>query len=327
MTMRNIMGEKINKLREKRLLTQRGLAAELGVSLSTVFKWEKGTATPSSDLLPAMARLFGVTIDELFQITNKEALLKWMTRHSFNLEPDKYYDILYQAENFLESNGPDAEIEYRIWMMKNLQLIHTAKQLALEAEAFAEKYAASHPHLNQPLSIASMQGMSFALGIGKVIEICLSDLEKDPSLLHHHRIINIYLYANRPEDALQWCRKTKSAFPREFVDHYIMESYFSMGRLVDAEKLGFDLLHKYKKLRNQTNPQAIIRIYNNLFQVLEKQKKYEQMLKLLDDGLEFLPEVYKEDGRDGNQIPFMQEKRKERILGLIQKESDHRSAT
>ena len=54
-------------LHRKRLdLTQEGLALKLGVTNQAVSKWESGQSCPDIALLPSLADLFGITIDELF---------------------------------------------------------------------------------------------------------------------------------------------------------------------------------------------------------------------------------------------------------------------
>ena len=47
-------------------LTQEGLAQKLGVTNQAVSKWESGQSCPDLALLPRIADLFGITIDELF---------------------------------------------------------------------------------------------------------------------------------------------------------------------------------------------------------------------------------------------------------------------
>ena len=47
-------------------LTQEGLAGQLGVTNQAVSKWESGQSCPDIALLPKIADLFGITLDELF---------------------------------------------------------------------------------------------------------------------------------------------------------------------------------------------------------------------------------------------------------------------
>ena len=52
--------------RKKLGMTQEGLAQKLGVSNQAVSKWESGQSCPDIALLPALADIFGITIDLLF---------------------------------------------------------------------------------------------------------------------------------------------------------------------------------------------------------------------------------------------------------------------
>ena len=57
--------EKLQELRKHTGLTQEELAELLFVSRTAVSKWESGRGYPNIDSLKAIARFFGVTIDEL----------------------------------------------------------------------------------------------------------------------------------------------------------------------------------------------------------------------------------------------------------------------
>lgn len=54
-------------------LTQEEAARALNVSRTTVTMWETGTVNPTADKLPAIARLYGCTINDLFKDEKKEA--------------------------------------------------------------------------------------------------------------------------------------------------------------------------------------------------------------------------------------------------------------
>jgi transcriptional regulator with XRE-family HTH domain len=57
--------KKIQELRKQKGLTQEELAQSLYVSRTAISKWESGRGYPNIDSLKAMARFFGVTVDEL----------------------------------------------------------------------------------------------------------------------------------------------------------------------------------------------------------------------------------------------------------------------
>lgn len=63
-------GNRIKSLRLSRSMTQEQLAQKLGVSAQAVSKWESGTNMPDILLLPDLSVIFGVTIDDLFAMTD-----------------------------------------------------------------------------------------------------------------------------------------------------------------------------------------------------------------------------------------------------------------
>lgn len=59
------IGHKILRLRKQQNITQEKLAAEMGVSIAAVSKWETGNSMPDIVTLCALADFFEVTTDEL----------------------------------------------------------------------------------------------------------------------------------------------------------------------------------------------------------------------------------------------------------------------
>ena len=73
------IAENIKRLRQESQLTQAQLADRLGVSYQAVSRWENETTYPDIELLPAIASLFGVTVDYLLGSTaehQKESLTR-----------------------------------------------------------------------------------------------------------------------------------------------------------------------------------------------------------------------------------------------------------
>ncbi len=63
--MKLTIGENIRNYRRKQDLTQEEFAECLGVSYQSVSRWENGATYPDIELLPAISKLFGITVDEL----------------------------------------------------------------------------------------------------------------------------------------------------------------------------------------------------------------------------------------------------------------------
>ena len=60
------IGTILRNLRRERGLTQEEVAAHLGVSFQAVSKWERGEGLPDITILPALARYFEISLDDLF---------------------------------------------------------------------------------------------------------------------------------------------------------------------------------------------------------------------------------------------------------------------
>lgn len=106
------IGNKIKQLRYKSDLTQEQLASKLGISAQSISKWETSVTMPDISLLPALAGEFGVTIDELFDLTTSQKLQRIERR--IDLEEELPSDIFKEYEIFLknelEENGDKAKI-------------------------------------------------------------------------------------------------------------------------------------------------------------------------------------------------------------------------
>ena len=62
------LGDEIRTMRKSLKMTQSDLAYNLIVSPSTVYKWEKGRATPNYRKVVAMAKLFDADERELLKL-------------------------------------------------------------------------------------------------------------------------------------------------------------------------------------------------------------------------------------------------------------------
>ena len=98
------IGIKIKALRLKQGITQEKLAEKLNISSQAISKWETNNATPDISLLPELSIIFGVTIDELFSLTDANHLDRiekaleneyMLTKESF----EKYNEFLLNKLN------------------------------------------------------------------------------------------------------------------------------------------------------------------------------------------------------------------------------------
>jgi transcriptional regulator with XRE-family HTH domain len=70
------IANQIKQLRKQKGYTQEKLGEILNVSTQSISKWECASTYPDISLLPKIATIFGITIDELFSQTIDEDLSK-----------------------------------------------------------------------------------------------------------------------------------------------------------------------------------------------------------------------------------------------------------
>ena len=64
---RKSLGEALKEHRTRCMMTQEFVAEHLGVSRQAVSKWENGTSDPSTSNLLALAKLYGISAEELLK--------------------------------------------------------------------------------------------------------------------------------------------------------------------------------------------------------------------------------------------------------------------
>lgn len=65
--MNETISKNLRKLRGEKHMTQEQVAEKLGVSAQSVSRWETGATFPDILLLPDLAKLYGVLVDDLFK--------------------------------------------------------------------------------------------------------------------------------------------------------------------------------------------------------------------------------------------------------------------
>ncbi|MBO4418249.1 MAG: helix-turn-helix domain-containing protein [Oscillospiraceae bacterium] len=105
------LGKKIKQLRFKASLTQEQLAERLGISPQSVSKWENAVAMPDISTLPLLAEIFGVTIDDLFDLSSEQRLNRIENR--LDVEENLPQDVFLEYEAFLQGQIAEAQNKQR----------------------------------------------------------------------------------------------------------------------------------------------------------------------------------------------------------------------
>ena len=124
--MNEILGSNIMRLRKENDLTQEQLANGLGITYQAVSKWETGVSSPDISMLPLLADVFEVSIDELFgragpagsprpaaEEGKRESapaggvVLPWPD------DPDMLHVVLFAGHKLIASEETDAHLDTR----------------------------------------------------------------------------------------------------------------------------------------------------------------------------------------------------------------------
>ena len=146
--MKLIIGENIRNFRKKNDLTQEALADRLGVTYQSISRWENGTTYPDLELIPAIAEVLAVTVDELLgmpQIEKEKRAVQTfdeLRRECIKREYDaeKIVELLRDIRrNYLNSDSA-----WRPWSEGNNRAFRDPKILP-EVRLLAEAYLERHP--------------------------------------------------------------------------------------------------------------------------------------------------------------------------------------
>ncbi len=216
-----VFTENLKKFRLAKKMTQEYVADALCVNTQTVSRWECGTTLPDVMMLPELAKLYSVTVDDFY----KESSVAY---DNYAQRLSAVYEKTKAPEDFMH-----CRIEY-IKMMKNGELstrdkweyatihhfmLRYCKDVALEwyDKAIADG-SESDPHIYR-------RARSLKIGLmhelGKTEEI-IAEQEKKCSLAHDDPeewvyLLEAYINGKRYEEALSCFEKAIEKFPENWL--------------------------------------------------------------------------------------------------------------
>ena len=140
------LGKKIRLLRLSNNMTQEQLAEKLNVTPQSVSKWENNITAPDIQLLPEISIIFGVTIDELFSITEESKLERienlFLNSSDITVISDKDFE---SYRTFLIENIDNPKIKNRVIPALAYLYIFKAKNYKNIAVEYAIKAVETDP--------------------------------------------------------------------------------------------------------------------------------------------------------------------------------------
>lgn len=118
------IGENIAVLRKNKGMTQEALASAIGVSSQAVSKWENGTNLPDVALLPILADIFEVNIDQMFgrglsESCSSEQVLEKGCEALLNVMGSSLYSSHYRNGAEPDKTFEDSQKDYRNYLKEH----------------------------------------------------------------------------------------------------------------------------------------------------------------------------------------------------------------
>ena len=185
------IGRQIKALRLQRGVTQEAVAKHAGVTAQAVSKWENGTASPDISLLPELSAFFGVSIDELFALSDE-------------MRMERIQNMLYDVRCIALAT---AEGEMLFLQEKAKREPHSSQ--ALDMLANLELHlAASHNHRAAEYALAALYRSPDSARAHTALAHAMGGRHVDPRNNLHNELIAHYkaCIASHPEatNAYAW---------------------------------------------------------------------------------------------------------------------------
>ena len=211
------IGAKIKYLRCKAGLTQEQLAEKLGLSGQSVSKWENAVAMPDITLLPGLAEEFGVSIDELFDLTREQKLRRMENR--MDQEEELPGDVFREYEEFLgQQLAADCEKE-RIYSLLAHLYHHRMQSDARKVSRHARQAIKLAPEKKDCQWLLCMAEGHFvwdwnvanhAKAIELYKELIAGDDVETPTPMSYYWLLDNLIADHRTEEALEYLEKLRN---------------------------------------------------------------------------------------------------------------------
>ena len=217
--MNNIFSKNIKKFRQQKNYTQEQVADILGVSAHTVSRWECNTTLPDITLLPQIAKLYCVTIDDFF----KESSIAY---ENYAQRLASIYESTREPEDFIR-----ADIEFKKILKKETYSTEDLRQYGIlhhfmmqysidKALELFDRVLEKGPNSDDEVFWKTKnQKMILQCQIGKskeIINSSLKQIEKNSEIIEEWRFLIIAYSLNGDDtNAYEWFLKSTKKFPTD----------------------------------------------------------------------------------------------------------------
>lgn len=209
-------GANLKRLRLAKNYTQEQAAEKLNISSKAISRWECGNAMPDVMMLPEIAKLYCVTIDELY----KE---KSVAYENYAQKLMSVYESTHNQKDFIEADREFAElIKSGNYTMKDICIYAILYQYHMNycrdkaLELFQKGLDMGVENDLNTYHWIERQRMTLYSGIGdndKNIETQTAKIKENPNDVNNYiNLLFAYFIAGDNEKALEWFEKGKKKF-------------------------------------------------------------------------------------------------------------------
>ena len=284
--MNTVLSNNLKRLRQQKKLTQEQVAEVLRVSSHTVSRWECNTTLPDVIQLPEIARLYCVTIDDLFKessVAYENLAQRLATSFEFSRDPEDFIRADLEFKKLIK-NGEMTPNDMRTYGIIHQFMMNYCKDKAFLWYDKVLKQDSKQDELVYQKTRA--QKMTLLAQLGRADESIAQQqtmVEKDETNPNEWcLLVAAYMYAGRYEEAYDWFLKAVTKFPNEW-ELYIrggdickqLKRYDEAFALWDkAETLGTKYLDgKYSKAFYYEEVYEYEKAYDVWCEIIEELKK------------------------------------------------------
>lgn len=309
------IGDRIKELRIKAGLSQQELAEKLYITSQAISKWENNSSQPDINLLPDLASIFGVRIDDLFEYSEDKALaqIENMIEIQYMMTSDEFT----KAENFLLEKVKTDPNNHRVNSILGDLYISYAGNLKQKAVIYGKKALELKPDnifdLNTVNNASNGSIYDFSVANhNKLIDYYKKELTLRPNSINiYEYLIKNLIDDGRYNEATKYLKKAKSLGDQSLYDFYSL--------FIKEKEDGFkEVYHAYLKLVDK-NPDDWELLYN-IANTFSLNGYYKEAIKLWRASFDCQPKPRFTDNYEAISLCYILMGEKDKAIETYKKE-------
>ena len=214
-----VFSENMKKFRTAKKYTQEEVAEKLCVSAQAVSRWECGTTLPDVLMLPEIAKIYGIVVDDLFKkhsVAYDNYAQRLSALYEISRDPEDFLRCRLEYLKLMKSGELSLYDKWNYaWLHKAMMYFCKDEALKWFNEVLSDKTQKNALPYRRAASMK--QAMLFSLGKGdEIIKKRQSEMDEANGELDEREwilLIEAYELAKQYENALSVCKKAMQKYP------------------------------------------------------------------------------------------------------------------